>query len=58
MFTHSKIALNPKFRIDDTGVFEKCNSPNFSIELFKIVKMNITNPVTYLLEELTDRSMK
>lgn len=35
------------------GVFEKGHTPNWSHELFKIVKVQITNPVTYLLEDMS-----
>lgn len=34
------------------GLFEKGYTPNWSTELFKIIKVQITNPVTYLLEDL------
>lgn len=35
------------------GLFEKGFTPNWSTELFKIVKVQITNPATYLLEDMT-----
>jgi len=48
-----------KFRLGDTvriskykTTFEKGYTPSWSTELFKIVKANITNPPTYLLESL------
>lgn len=34
------------------GLFEKGYTPNWSTELFKITKVQITNPVTYILEDL------
>ncbi|XP_056645123.1 uncharacterized protein LOC130450641 [Diorhabda sublineata] len=32
--------------------FEKCYTPNFTTELFKITKVKITNPVSYLIEDM------
>lgn len=32
-------------------LFEKGYTPNWSTELFKIRKINLTNPVTFLLED-------
>ncbi|KAJ8910226.1 hypothetical protein NQ315_015918 [Exocentrus adspersus] len=34
------------------GVFSRGFTPNWSNELFKIAKANITNPATYLLEDM------
>ncbi|KAK4884926.1 hypothetical protein RN001_001197 [Aquatica leii] len=49
---------NVKFKVDDVvrisknkGVFAKGYTPNWSTELFKIKKVQITNPVTYLIED-------
>ncbi|KAJ8973293.1 hypothetical protein NQ317_019600 [Molorchus minor] len=36
-------------------VFKKGYTPNWTTELFKIVKVRITNPTTYLLEDLQGR---
>lgn len=33
------------------GVFEKGYTPNWSTEIFKIIKVNETNPITYLIED-------
>jgi len=48
-----------KFRVNDIvrissykGVFEKGYTPNWSTELFKIVQVCPTSPVTYKLEDL------
>lgn len=64
-YNHIKIFLKPKFRIGDSvriskfkGIFEKGYTANFSTELFKVVKINVTNPTTYLLEDLTGRPIK
>ena len=65
VYKHPKIALKSKLKIGDIvriskykGVFEKGFTPNFSTELFKIVKVNVTNPVTYILEDMNGRSIK
>lgn len=49
----------PKFRIGDSvrlskfkHMFEKGYTPNWTTEIFKIRKVQLTNPVTYLLEDL------
>lgn len=36
----------------DKGIFSKGYLPNWSTEIFKICKVNMTNPVTYTLEDL------
>ena len=52
------IAARPKFKVGDSvrvskfkTVFEKGYTPNWSTEVFKIAKVQRTNPVTYLLED-------
>ena len=40
------------------SVFDKGYTPNWSTELFKIVKVQITKPVTYLLENMSQRHFK
>lgn len=55
-----KMATDPKkFKVGDLvriskykHIFEKGYTPNWTTELFKIVKVHITNPITYLLEDL------
>lgn len=62
-FTHLKLATKPKkFSIGDIvriskakHVFDKGYTPNWTTELFKIVKVKITNPTTYILEDLNGR---
>lgn len=34
-------------------MFDKGYTPNWSTELFKIVKIQLTNPATYLLEDMS-----
>lgn len=59
-YNQIKIATDPrKFVIGDIVriskakyVFSKGYTPNWTTELFKIVKINITDPVTYILEDL------
>lgn len=58
-YSQLKIApTNTKFKRGDTvristqkGIFNKGYTGNWSTELFKVVKVNITNPVTYMLED-------
>lgn len=40
------------------GVFDKGYTANWSTELFKIVKVNATNPPTYLLEDMNNQPIK
>lgn len=54
-----------KFRLGDIvriskykSIFEKGYTPSWSTELFRIVKVNITNPPTYLLESLEGEPIK
>jgi len=53
-----KIAGSAKFKVDDSicvskykTVFEKGYTPNWTTEMFKIVKVQRTNPVIYLFED-------
>ncbi|KAJ8912554.1 hypothetical protein NQ315_006626 [Exocentrus adspersus] len=52
-YSHIKIMGKPKFKVGDIvrvskskHVFEKSYKPNWTTELFKIVKVQITNPIT------------
>lgn len=56
-YNDSNIALKAWFKVDDISritkqkaFFETGFTPNFSTELFKIIKVNLTKPVTYLLD--------
>lgn len=58
-YSHLKIAGPRKFKLGDIvriskskHIFEKGYTPNWTTELFKIVKIKITNPATYLLEDM------
>jgi len=59
-----KIAALAKFKVSDSvrmskykTVFEKGYTPNWIIEVFKIVKVQCTNLVTYLLEAYRGKSI-
>lgn len=59
VYNNMKIAGKSKLKVDDLvriskykGIFEKSYTHNWSTEIFKIIKVQITNPVTYLLEDL------
>lgn len=65
VYNHIKIALKPKFHVGDIvriskykGVFDKGYTINFSTELFKIMKINVTNPTTYVLEDMHGQPIK
>ena len=58
-YSHLKIVGKQKFKVGDIvriskskHVFEKGYVPNWTTELFKVLKVQITNPTTYLLEDL------
>jgi hypothetical protein len=58
VYSRVKIAAPAKFKIGDPMrvskfkiIFEKGYMPNWSTKIFKIVAVQQTNPVTYLLED-------
>ncbi|XP_011171644.1 uncharacterized protein LOC105204286 [Solenopsis invicta] len=58
VYSHVKIAGPAKFKVGDSvrvskykTIFEKGYTPNWTTEVFKIAKVQITNPVTYLLKD-------
>ena len=58
VYSRVKIAAPAKFKVGDPvrvskfkTIFEKGYTPNWSTEVFKIVAVQRTNPVTYLLED-------
>jgi len=60
IYSHIKVLPPPKFKVGDSvrvskfkHLFEKGYTPNWTTEIFKIRKIQITNPVTYLLEDYT-----
>lgn len=65
VYDHIKVALKPKFRIGDVvriskykSVFDRGYTANFSTELFKVSKINVTNPTTYILEDMDGHLIK
>lgn len=40
------------------GVFDKKYMPNWSAEIFKIKKVQLTNPTTYLLKDTNNEDIK
>jgi hypothetical protein len=59
VYSNLKVADRGKFKIGDIvriskfkHMFNKGYTPNWTTEQFKIIKVQITNPVTYLLEDM------
>lgn len=59
------IPLKFKFHVGDIvrisrhkGIFDKSYTANWSTELFKIIKVNATNPPTYLIEDMNKHPIK
>ncbi|XP_036148480.1 uncharacterized protein LOC118647535 [Monomorium pharaonis] len=64
VYSSIKIAGPAKFKVGDSvrvskfkTVFEKSYTPNWTTEVFKIIKVQRTNPVTYLLEDYRGTSI-
>jgi len=64
VYNRVKIAGPAKFKVGDSvrvskykTIFEKGYTPNWTTEVFKIVKVQRTNPVTYLLEDYRGKSI-
>jgi hypothetical protein len=62
VYSNIKIAAAGKYKTGDTvriskqkALFEKGYTRNWSTELFKIDKVQLTNPVTYLLKDYQDQ---
>ena len=52
IFKPSKIRVGDYVRISKyKNIFEKGYTPNWTTEIFKIKSIQITNPITYLLED-------
>ncbi|XP_024875670.1 uncharacterized protein LOC112457031 [Temnothorax curvispinosus] len=58
VYSHVKIVAPAQFKVGDSvrvskfkTIFEKGYTPNWTTEVFRIVKVQKTNPVTYLLED-------
>lgn len=67
VYNHIKIVekLAPKFKVGDyvriskyRAEFQKGYTPNWSNEIFKINKIKLTNPVTYILVDQTDQPIQ
>lgn len=64
-YNHIKIAAHGKFKVGDMvriskfkHIFSKGYLPNWTTEIFKINKIQITNPVTYLLDDLQGQPIR
>ncbi|KAL6431947.1 hypothetical protein ACFW04_007404 [Cataglyphis niger] len=64
VFSAIKIAGPAKFKVGDSvrvskykTIFEKVYTPNWTTEVFKIIKVQHSNPVTYLLEDYRKKSI-
>lgn len=65
VYDNLKISPKPKFTVDDVvriskfkSQFEKGYTPQWSTELFKICKTNLTNPPTYLLQDFHNKQIQ
>lgn len=59
------VKFKPKFKIGDfvrlskyKHIFEKSYTPNWTTEIFKIRKIQYTNPITYLLADLNEQPIQ
>jgi hypothetical protein len=62
---NTSLAKKPKFKVGDTvrisrvkGLFEKGYLPNWSEQVYKIVKVKQTTPITYVISDLKDVVIK
>lgn len=62
VYNNLGIAGKPRFKVGDVvriskykSVFDKSYLPNWTTELFRITKVKISNPPTYLLEDMNGR---
>lgn len=65
VYSNIKIAGKGKLKLGNLvriskhkAIFDKGYNPSWTTELFKISKINITNPVTYLIEDLNGQPIK
>lgn len=65
VYNKIKITSKPKYKIGDhvrisklRGVFDKKYKPNWSTEIFTIRKVQLTDPVTYLLQDENKQNIK
>lgn len=64
VYSNVKIAAHGRFKVGDyvrvskfKTVFDKGYTPNWTTEIFTIVKVQVTNPVTYLLKDSSGNSV-
>ncbi|XP_070155846.1 uncharacterized protein [Polyergus mexicanus] len=64
VYSNVKIAAPARFKVGNPvrvskykTIFEKGYTPNWTTEVFKIIKVQRTNPVTYLLEDYRGKSI-
>lgn len=65
VYNHIKrVGSNRKFKIGDyvrisklRGIFDKKFKPNWSYEIFRVKKVQLTNPITYLLSDDHDKDI-
>lgn len=62
IYIQPKLAVQKRFSINNMvrinkykSIFDKGYTPNWTTELFKVVKIQLTNPTTYLLEDSNGR---
>lgn len=65
VYNNLKVMHKPKFRIGENvriskhkHIFEKGYTPNWTTEIFKIKSIQITDPVTYVLEDYQGKLIK
>jgi len=64
LYMYKHVKMQAKFKVGDSvcvskykTIFEKEYTPNWTTEMFKIVKVQRTNLVTYLLEDYRGKSV-
>ena len=65
VYGNIKVTDKPKFKVGDIvriskykHLFQKGYTPNWTTELFKVIRINITSPTTYLLEDMQGHPIK
>ena len=65
VYNNIKVFPKPKFTVGENvriskykHIFEKGYTPNWTTEIFKIKKIQVTNPVTYILEDYEGNPIK
>jgi hypothetical protein len=63
--TRGAVLSKPRYKVGDfvrvskqKAVFDRGYTPNWSAEIFRVVKVRSTNPTTYLLEDFEKRPVK